>query len=525
MLSTPFRVARRGSARLAILAGATALTTFLGGPASAAPGVDPTSVDKAANPASSFTVDKVVHTPEIPPKPDIVLVVDTTGSMGPAIANVRTNLHQIVTDIRAAQPTLQGAVVSYKDQSDGAALFQVRQQLTGDEVAIQAGVDSLAAGGGGDTPEGWVNALFKVSTGAITYRPDSSRIVVLIGDASSHNPSGGHSLTDAINALKAAKTRVVAVNVASGGADGLDASGQATAVVNATGGELVPASPNQVTAAILAGLKNLDVTVAPEVVSCDPGLSVTFDKANVTVPSGNDAGFVETVNVAADAEQGATLHCTVRFLLNGTVGGDAFVEQITVHVNDVTPPVVTVDDKTVEATSPAGAVIAYPATAADNVDGPLAPTCAPPSGSTFPLGDTTVTCTATDAAGNPGSDTATMRVVDTTPPTVGCVLGPNPAGHSVPASEAGFRTLTGVDVVDTDVEIFVRDTASSAVFGPYPSGTNIKLTQAPGATPQAKPGQGAVNWQITLKGDATVAAVDNFGNKATTTCFVPPPPK
>ena len=148
MLSTPFRVARRGSARLAILAGATALATFLGGPASAEPGVDPTSVDKAASPASSFTVDKVIHTPEIPPNPDIVLVVDTTGSMGPAIANVRSNLHQVVTDIRAAQPTMQGAVVSYKDESDGAGLFEVRQPLTDDEAAIQAAIDGYLEIGG-----------------------------------------------------------------------------------------------------------------------------------------------------------------------------------------------------------------------------------------------------------------------------------------------------------------------------------------------------------------------------------------
>jgi hypothetical protein len=71
----------------------------------------------------------------------------------------------------------------------------------------------------------------------------------------------------------------------------------------------------------------------------------------------------------------------------------------------------------------------------------------------------------------------------------------------------------------------VTDSASSAKFGPYRTGTNIKLTQAPGSTPEVKPGQGAVNWQIRLKGDAVLIAVDHSGNKATTTCLVPPPPK
>jgi hypothetical protein len=196
-----------------------------------------------------------------------------------------------------------------------------------------------------------------------------------------------------------------------------------------------------------------------------------------------------------------------------------------VKINDVTPPVVTVNDQTVEATSPAGAVINYPASAVDNVDGPLTPTCVPPSGSTFPLGATVVTCTATDSAGLVGSDTATMTVVDTTPPTVSCPLGPNPSGHVPPAPEAGFRTLTATDIADPAVQIYVKDTASSAVFGPYSTGTNVKITQAPGATPSAVPGTGAVHWHITLKGDALIEAVDASGNKATASCTVPPKKK
>jgi hypothetical protein len=46
-------------------------------------------------------------------------------------------------------------------------------------------------------------------------------------------------------------------------------------------------------------------------------------------------------------------------------------------------------------------------------------TCTPPSGSQFPLGTTTVTCTANDAAGNislPGIFVVSVR--DTTPPTI-----------------------------------------------------------------------------------------------------------
>ncbi len=56
-------------------------------------------------------------------------------------------------------------------------------------------------------------------------------------------------------------------------------------------------------------------------------------------------------------------------------------------------------NQTIDATGPQGAVVTYtPPTAADADDPePPAVSCVPASGSTFPIGTTTVTCTATDA--------------------------------------------------------------------------------------------------------------------------------
>lgn len=515
--------------RMMVLGATTiALATGLASAAAAAPGVDPGTVDRSADPGTSIPVNKVVSTPPIPPNPDVVLVVDTTGSMGGAIANVRTNLQQVIADVRAAQPSAEFAVASYRDETDGAELFRVRQDVTGDATALQAAVDGLLAGGGGDAPEAWINALFQVSEGAISYRSGSSRIVVLVGDAPSHDPSAGHSLADAIAAMQADSARAIAVDVA-GGAGGLNATGQAQSLVNATSGQLVGSAPDTVTAAILNGLRDLDVTVTPTVTSCDPGLSVSFDAPSRTQQSGSDVGFVENINVASGATQGATLNCTVEFLLNGLSGGPAFVEQIHVHVNDVTPPTVVVDDQTVEATSPAGAVINYPATATDNVDGSLTPTCVPPPGTTFPLGATTVTCTATDAAGNTGSDTAVMRVVDTTPPVSVCTPTNNPSGDNEPGSynPDGFYQISSTDIVDTAVDIYIRDAADPSVnFGPFPSGTKIKLVQAPGAQSKVKDGTGDIDYKVTLRGDALIVGVDNFNNvSAPAVCLVAPPPK
>jgi hypothetical protein len=98
-----------------------------------------------------------------------------------------------------------------------------------------------------------------------------------------------------------------------------------------------------------------------------------------------------------------------------------FLWQVPPVVVDNIPPVIAAhDDVFAEATSPAGAVVNYVLpTASDNYDTSVIVTCTPASGSTFALGDTTVTCKAVDAAGNLATPiTFIVHVVDTTPPTI-----------------------------------------------------------------------------------------------------------
>ena len=94
----------------------------------------------------------------------------------------------------------------------------------------------------------------------------------------------------------------------------------------------------------------------------------------------------------------------------------------TVEVRDTAPPDLTVPAPIVsEATSASGATVVYAASALDVVDGSVTPSCDPPSGSTFAIGSTRVTCTATDAHGNPATRTFTIEVRDTTPPAIASV--------------------------------------------------------------------------------------------------------
>ena len=90
---------------------------------------------------------------------------------------------------------------------------------------------------------------------------------------------------------------------------------------------------------------------------------------------------------------------------------------LTYGVPDTAPPSITFTTPTpAEATGPDGAAVTYAATATDAVDGPVALTCTPGSGSVFPLGDTPVTCEATDSSGNVGSGGGTVTVRTLTPP-------------------------------------------------------------------------------------------------------------
>ncbi|WP_344313439.1 Calx-beta domain-containing protein [Fodinicola feengrottensis] len=323
---------------------ATALIGALGiQSAAAAGGVDPANVDLTLGPGQSAVVNKTVHTAPVPPKPDIVFLADTTGSMGPAIANVRSNATMVMQTV-AGQSNLDAefGAAQYQDfDSDPSDVpFQVDQDITSDQTAVQTGIGHWNVGDGVDTPEAWVNALYQLATGAVHYRDGGTRIIALFGDSSSHDPSGGHTLDEAIAVLKANPgIRVVLVGVHTDSGDGLDSAGQASRVANETGGVFLDnVGSDQVAQKILEGIQKIKVTVAPKVAPCDANLALSFDHPNQVVESGGDATFAETVKVAANAPAG-TYHCTVDWQVNGMSQG--FLEQITVHVpglsiNDVT---------------------------------------------------------------------------------------------------------------------------------------------------------------------------------------------
>ncbi|GAB3362909.1 hypothetical protein GCM10027431_01540 [Lysobacter rhizosphaerae] len=180
-------------------------------------------------------------------------------------------------------------------------------------------------------------------------------------------------------------------------------------------------------------------------------------------PDGAHAAYVATSHDVVDGDQAATCipapgsvfpidvpgpTTTVACNATDSHGNAAVGKTFEVAVHDTTPPALTVPaGVTVEATSAQGAIATYIATATDLVDGIIGPDCNFNSGTTFPLGDRTVTCSATDAHGNKAEKSFIVSVVDTTPPTLTV-----PAGVTVEATSAqgaiATYIATAVDVVD-----------------------------------------------------------------------------
>jgi hypothetical protein len=118
-----------------------------------------------------------------------------------------------------------------------------------------------------------------------------------------------------------------------------------------------------------------------------------------------------------------------------------------------------------------------------------------------------------------------------------CVESFNPAGKNIPPAgltlpgTKGGQNPDGFYLVgSTDgSDVCVTNADGSAAFGPFDSGSTVKLTEAPGATPNEKPIGGpksAVIDHITLDTDPLVCLfVSGDCSDQCVSCLLPPPPK
>jgi hypothetical protein len=134
----------------------------------------------------------------------------------------------------------------------------------------------------------------------------------------------------------------------------------------------------------------------------DPDAGDVLSLTSVTAPAHGTATVSTNDLVLYTPASGFTGQDQFTYRISDGHGGIASAT-VTVSVLDNIPPIVNCPgDITTAATSPAGAVVNYVASAVD-AGGLRDFTCVPPTGSTFPIGQTTVTCTAVDLATNTAS--------------------------------------------------------------------------------------------------------------------------
>ncbi|MCD4748543.1 MAG: hypothetical protein K8R59_04140, partial [Thermoanaerobaculales bacterium] len=191
---------------------------------------------------------------------DIFFNVDTTGSMGGVIANLKSGLSTIIasTLTQVEDPAFGvGAfddfpVSPFGDSASGDVPFRLLQGVTTDMPAVQTAVDALDLHGGADFPESGFEALFQVAVGSgisggtayylpplttagriggAQFRIGSLPLALHITDALAHDastpcsPDGGpcqwnsdypssyndHSKIEALGALQAIDARVITI--------------------------------------------------------------------------------------------------------------------------------------------------------------------------------------------------------------------------------------------------------------------------------------------------------------------------
>jgi hypothetical protein len=200
---------------------------------------------------------------------------------------------------------------------------------------------------------------------------------------------------------------------------------------------------------VFAGTNPQEFTVAPRA-GGDPATTFSTN-GTVSVAAGQAGGTFTLVVGVFDITNTNTTGAKLGAGATGTY-------QVTVTVptpSDTTPPVIAPHaDVEAEATSAAGATVGYtsPATS-DAVDGAGVATCSPASGSLFPLDNTTVTCNATDAAGNGATATTFLvSVVDTTAPAL-TLPSDILAEATGPTGAAVNYSASASDIVDGSVTV------------------------------------------------------------------------
>lgn len=175
----------------------------------AAAGQGARRVDIARGPGGErivFRTNSIAAMP--PPSLDLMLAIDTTGSMGDEIRYLQSELAAIVDSLRARHRGLDIRLgfVFYRDTGDDYVTNTV--PLSSDISAGQAVLAQRYAGGGGDYPEAMEQALIRAA--AQQWRPGAVKTLLVVADAPPHDGRFGKAWLAAEH-LRASRVHIVPV--------------------------------------------------------------------------------------------------------------------------------------------------------------------------------------------------------------------------------------------------------------------------------------------------------------------------
>ena len=116
---------------------------------------------------------------------DVVIVFDSTGSMGGEIAQVKKQITRIGNTLVRLVPKARISLITYRDKGDAYVVREPILPLTGEIQLVDQYLAGISAGGGGDPPEA-VDAGLDAAVGQNEYRQSARKVILLFGDAPPH---------------------------------------------------------------------------------------------------------------------------------------------------------------------------------------------------------------------------------------------------------------------------------------------------------------------------------------------------